>query len=135
MSTAIELDLLLDRDQLRDIVGLKGLCLRGQRLVQGVDVCLVVFLVVKLHDLLGDHWLQSLCVKAKLAHVFFLGYNIYHPWPHGGKTETELPVIQRKKTHIVRIRERRKSVGRGGHLERVLFGSVSGTASKRCSAV
>lgn len=45
--------------------------------------------------------------------------------------ETQPARIERMKTYIVRIRERRKSVRRGGHLGSVLFNSVSGIASKK----
>jgi len=70
MSTSVEPDLLLDGDQLRDIVGLNCLCLRGQRSVQLVNVRLVVLLVVKLHDLLGDHRLQCLFFITELAYGY-----------------------------------------------------------------
>lgn len=45
--------------------------------------------------------------------------------------ETQPARIERMKTYFVRIRERRKSVRRGGHLGSVLFNSVSGIASKK----
>lgn len=57
---AVELDLLLQGDKLRHVVGLDGLGLRGQGGVEVGDVGLVVLLVVQLHDLPGDDRFEGL---------------------------------------------------------------------------
>lgn len=60
MAATVELDLLLQTDQGEDIVGLSGgdLCREGG--IEVVDVGLVMFLVMKFHNLPGDDRLKSL---------------------------------------------------------------------------
>lgn len=70
MTAAVELDLLLQADQDVDIVGLSGsdLCREGG--IEVVDVGLVMFLVVKFHDLLGDDRFKSLKGKVSCFRLF-----------------------------------------------------------------
>ena len=60
VATAVELDLLLQADQRRHVLGLQGRGLGAQRGVQVRDVGLVVLRVVDFHDLFGDDRFQGL---------------------------------------------------------------------------
>lgn len=60
MAAAVEFDLLLQGDELRDVAGGLGFVERGEGPVQVCDVGLVVLLVVDLHDLGGDGRFEGL---------------------------------------------------------------------------
>lgn len=56
VAAAVEFDLLLQRNELGDVLGLEGGGLGSQGGVEVGDVGLVVLLVVDFHDLFGDNW-------------------------------------------------------------------------------